>query len=244
MDEVVMTLLMAPSSALQGRRPLAASHRDHAALDAAERAAEGRKGRRRRRPSQGRHAGPGPAAGLCVAGGRNLRGERQASLDASTTRPRAVPVRLPPSRRWTSRSSSTCGGSARASTGGLTCLCGRRRESGGGDSSQTLCLLPDAGHTTPPQTRRGCILLHCTHHAHTRYALRCIFASREALEVCTELSGHSWNALWRVLAIRQRYLHLHRRGRYNLPQLPPLSLPQREEPRSRRSRGTRERARP
>mmetsp|Transcript_48904 Transcript_48904/g.163210 ORF Transcript_48904/g.163210 Transcript_48904/m.163210 type:complete len:1331 (-) Transcript_48904:21-4013(-) len=62
-----------------------------------------------------------------------------------------------------------------------------------------------------------------------RYALRCIFASREALEVCTELSGHSWNALWRVLAIRQRYLHLHRRGRYNLPQLPPLSLPQREE---------------
>jgi len=62
-----------------------------------------------------------------------------------------------------------------------------------------------------------------------RYALRCIIASREALRICTELSGHSWGALWRVLAMRQRYLQLHRRGRYRFDALPPLSQAQAEE---------------
>jgi hypothetical protein len=62
-----------------------------------------------------------------------------------------------------------------------------------------------------------------------QYALRCVAASREALRVCTELSGHSWGALWRVLAMRQRYLQLHRRGRYAFPALPVLSPAQAEE---------------
>ena len=46
-----------------------------------------------------------------------------------------------------------------------------------------------------------------------QYAARCLLASREQRLICTEVSGHSWRALWKVLAMRQRYLLLHKMGR-------------------------------
>ena len=50
-----------------------------------------------------------------------------------------------------------------------------------------------------------------------RYAARCLLKGRERTLICTEASGHSWAALWKVLAMRQRYLLLHKMGRYHLP---------------------------
>jgi hypothetical protein len=62
-----------------------------------------------------------------------------------------------------------------------------------------------------------------------RYLLRCYLGSKEELLICTELSGHTWSALWKVLRFRQRYLQLHKHGRYHLPDMPRLSVKQRDE---------------